>query len=200
MLIVFEGLDNCGKTTIVEKLKEYYDKQNIKAEFTREFETDVGKLIKKMAQEKELDSILKSYLFAADRQIRTRIYNEDDYKNKIILFDRYYHSAMAYRMAEGINKEWIMNLNCIFRQPDIGFYIDITPDESVKRNTNTKFNIIETPEHLSKVRDAYLSFINEENLIYVNGMRDLEDIYADVLNYIESYRNENKIKYRRMMQ
>ena len=58
MLIVFEGLDNCGKTTIVEKLKEYYDKQNIKAEFTREFETDVGKLIKKMAQEKELDSIL----------------------------------------------------------------------------------------------------------------------------------------------
>ena len=61
MLVVFEGLDNCGKTTIVEKLKNYYDQQGVPAEFTREFETDVGKLIKKMSQESQLDSILKSF-------------------------------------------------------------------------------------------------------------------------------------------
>lgn len=188
MLVVFEGLDNCGKTTIVEKLKEYYDQQNIPAEFTREFETDVGKLIKKMAQENQLDPIVKSYLFAADRQLRTRIYNEDDYQNKMIIFDRYYHSAVAYRMAEGIDKDWVLTLNSIFRKPDIGFYIDITPEESVKRNTDTKFNIISSADHLSKVRNAYLSFIKEENLIYINGMRDLESIYNDILNYIEEYR------------
>lgn len=55
-----------------------------------------------MSQESQLDSILKSYLFAADRQIRTRMYTDEDYQNKMILFDRYYHSAVAYRMAEGI--------------------------------------------------------------------------------------------------
>ncbi len=190
MLVVFEGLDNCGKTTIVEKLKQYYDQQGVLVEFTREFETNVGRLIKKMSQENQLDSILKSYLFAADRQIRTRMYTEDDYQNKMILFDRYYHSAVAYRMAEGINKEWVMNLNSVFKKPDIGFYIDITPEESVKRNTDTKFNIIATAEHLNKVRKAYLSFINEENLIYINGMRDLEDVYNEILNYIEMYRKE----------
>ena len=52
MLVVFEGLDNCGKTTIVERLKKYYDQQGIPAEFTREFETDVGKLIKKNVSRK----------------------------------------------------------------------------------------------------------------------------------------------------
>ena len=192
MLVVFEGLDNCGKTTIVEKLKNYYDHQDIPSEFTREFETDVGKLIKKMSQEKQLDSILKSYLFAADRQIRTRIYTNEDYENKMILFDRYYHSAVAYRMAEGIDKEWVMTLNSVFRKPDIGFYIDISPEESVKRNTDTKFNIVASVDHLSKVRNAYLSFIKEENLIYIDGMRDLDSIYNDVLNIIETYRvNKN---------
>lgn len=194
MLVVFEGLDNCGKTTIVEKLKDYYTEQGIIAEFTREFETDVGKLIKKMSQENQLDSILKSYLFAADRQIRTRIYSEEDYQNKIILFDRYYHSAVAYRMAEGISKEWVMSLNSVFKKPDIGFYIDITPEESVRRNTDSKFNIKASAEHLSKVRNAYLSFINDENLIYIDGMRDLESIYYDVLNYIEAFRKENDKK------
>lgn len=62
MLVVFEQLDNCGKTTIVEKLKQYYDQQGVLAEFTREFETNVGRLIKKMSQKNQLDSILKSYL------------------------------------------------------------------------------------------------------------------------------------------
>lgn len=147
-----------------------------------------------MSQESQLDSILKSYLFAADRQIRTRMYTDEDYQNKMILFDRYYHSAVAYRMAEGIDKEWVMTLNSVFKKPDIGFYIDITPEESVKRNTDTKFNIISSAEHFSKVRNAYLSFIAEENLIYIDGMRDLESIYNDVLNYIETYRREKSNK------
>lgn len=147
-----------------------------------------------MSQENQLDSILKSYLFAADRQIRTRMYTDEDYQNKMILFDRYYHSAVAYRMAEGISKEWVLTLNSVFKKPDIGFYIDITPEESVKRNIDTKFNIIAPVEHLSKVRNAYLSFLEEENLKYIDGMRDLESIYNDVINYIETYRLEQSNK------
>ena len=46
MLISFEGLDNCGKTTIVGKLKKYYDGLNILTDFTREFETNIGREIK----------------------------------------------------------------------------------------------------------------------------------------------------------
>lgn len=73
--------------------------------------------------------------------------------SKIILFDRYYQSALAYRMAENIDKNWVKNINRIFREPDMIFYIDITPQESIRRNTDTKFNIIETEEYLQKVRN-----------------------------------------------
>lgn len=73
MLISFEGLDNCGKTTIVGKLKKYYDGLNILTDFTREFETNIGREIKEMSKAGVLDPVLKTYLFAADRYIRTKI-------------------------------------------------------------------------------------------------------------------------------
>lgn len=56
-------------------------------------------------------------------------------------------------MAENIDKNWVKNINRIFREPDMIFYIDITPQESIRRNTDTKFNIIETEEYLQKVRN-----------------------------------------------
>ena len=112
------------------KLKKYYDGLNILTDFTREFETNIGREIKEMSKAGVLDPVLKTYLFAADRYIRTKIY-EEDYNSKIILFDRYYQSALAYRMAENIDKNWVKNINRIFREPDMIFYIDITPQESI---------------------------------------------------------------------
>lgn len=163
MLVIFEGLDNCGKTTLVQMIKDYYLKIGVPAEISKEFETNIGKELKTMAKEGTLDPILKAYLFAADRHIRMKNITNEDLQEKVMLFDRYVPSALAYRMAEGIDKNWINNINSIFPKADIGFFIDITPEESVKRNTDTKFNIKASPEHLAKVRKTYLSIINENN-------------------------------------
>ena len=144
-----------------------------------------------MAKAGTLDPILKAYLFAADRYIRMKTISQDDFKNKILLFDRYVPSALAYRMAENVDKNWIKNINAVFPKEDIGFFIDITPEESVRRNTDTKFNIKSTPEHLRKVRNAYLYILEENNLIYINGMQPIENIYEEIISKIEEYRKNN---------
>ena len=191
MLVIFEGLDNCGKTTLVEMIKNYYLNIGVDAEISKEFETNIGRELKQMAKEGTLDPILKAYLFATDRYIRMKNIRLEDLKNKIMLFDRYVPSALAYRMAEGVNKDWVTNINLVFPKADIGFFIDITPNESVKRNTDTKFNIKATPEHLNKVRDAYLSILEENNLIYINGMQSIDKIFNEVIQKIEEFRKKN---------
>lgn len=47
----------------------------------------------------------------------------DDFKEKIMLFDRYVPSALAYRMAEGVDKNWVANINSIFPKADLGFLL-----------------------------------------------------------------------------
>ena len=195
MLVIFEGLDNCGKTTLVQMIKAYYLKLGIDAEISKEFETNIGKKLKKMAKEGTLDLILKAYLFATDRYIRMKNIDQEDLKNKIMLFDRYVPSALAYRMAEGVDKNWVTNINSVFPKADIGFFIDITPNESVNRNTDAKFNIKATPEHLGKVRIAYLSILDENNLIYINGMQPIENIFGEVIDKIEEFRKKNERKF-----
>lgn len=190
MLVIFEGLDNCGKTTLVQMIKDYYLKIGIPAEISKEFETNIGKELKTMAKEGTLDPILKAYLFAADRHIRMKNITNEDLQERVMLFDRYVPSALAYRMTEGIDKNWITNINSVFPKADIGFFIDITPEESVKRNIDTKFNIKASPEHLAKVREAYLSIINENNLIYIDGMQPIQNIFDEVINNIEEYRKK----------
>ena len=195
MLVIFEGLDNCGKTTLVQMIKDYYLKLGIDAEISKEFETNIGKELKKMAKEGTLDPILKAYLFATDRYIRMKNIRQEDLKNKIMLFDRYVPSALAYRMAEGVDKNWVTNINSVFPKADIGFFIDISPNESVNRNTDTKFNIKAPPEHLGKVRSAYLSILDENNLIYINGMQLIENIFGEVIEKMEEFRKKNERRF-----
>ena len=42
MIVIFEGLDNCGKTTLVEMLHKYYESKGITSEVSKEFGTNIN--------------------------------------------------------------------------------------------------------------------------------------------------------------
>lgn len=185
MIIVLEGIDNAGKTSIAEKLMDYYEKKGKIAILSKELTTKVGGTIKECLKDNELSPISKAFLFAADRQIRIEKLKEKIDKDNVIIFDRYLYSAIAYREAENLSGNWVRELNKFIPKSDVCIYIDISPEESINRNTDKKFNIHYSLDKLKKIREAYLKYVNMGELILVDGMRDLDEVIDDIINILE---------------
>lgn len=188
MIIALEGIDNAGKTSIAEKLMSYFQGMGKQVIISKELTTRVGSTIKESFKNEGLSSISKTFLFAADRQIRIEQLKEELTNDKIIIFDRYIYSAVVYREAEGVDGNWVKEINRNVPQSDICIYIDITPEESLKRNTDTKFNIHYTLAHLEKVRNAYHKYVNLGEMMIIDGMRAIDDVLKDVIDVIEKGR------------
>ncbi|WP_260447788.1 dTMP kinase, partial [Listeria seeligeri] len=141
MFIILEGLDNAGKTTAAEIISEHFRNKGMSVYVSKELTTNVGIIIKELNRRGKLSSITKTFLFAADRQIRLEEFVKDSENYDIIIMDRYIYSAMAYRVAEGTDLNWVKVVNDNVKKSDLAYYIDISPEESINRNSKKKFNI-----------------------------------------------------------
>lgn len=105
--------------------------------------------------------------------------------NQLVIFDRYIYSAIAYRCAEGLDKDWIIEVNKYAPQADLKIYIDISAEESLRRQTEEKENIDYTVDYLCKVREVYLHLVNSGELVLLDGM-DCKDVVAKkIISLIE---------------
>ena len=184
MIISFEGIDNAGKTTLAIQVVDHLKDLGYNVFLSKELTTDIGQLIKSNIKQGSLSPIMKSFLFAADRQIRIENLS-NCFDNSIVIFDRYLYSAIVYRELEGIDGEWIQELNKYIPKSDLNLYIDISPEESIKRTVKSKFNINYSLDQLSKARSLYNKYVDNGELVFINGMRDYCEVYKEVITIIE---------------
>jgi len=186
MIIALEGLDNSGKTTQTELLYSALVAEGYNVVVSKELTTDVGKMLKLSFNSNPYSPIMKTLLFAADRQKRIEDFKlSGSLTNSIIIFDRYKHSAIAYRKSEGISRDWVMEVNKYVLPYDLGIYIDISPEESIRRNSDKKSNIHYTIEQLDIIRKEYLYFVALGELHKIDGTMTQSDITEQILMFIK---------------
>jgi dTMP kinase len=219
--IVLEGIDASGKTIQAEMLYKYFRKNNYPTVLTKE-PTDgiLGKIVREhLAGKIMLEPQTLALLFAADRveHVQKKISPELE-RGKIVISDRYYYSSFAYQRILNLELSWLKDINRYAIKPDLVFYIDITPEESIRRmeaegslrKHMQQREIFEKKELQKKVRDFYLSFphlekinglytnvtilkekekdlrvrylslVNEEDLIFIDGSRKIEEIQKEI--------------------
>lgn len=101
-----------------------------------------------------------------------------------LVFDRYIHSAIAYRAAEDFDSQYVRQVNAAFPRPDIGILLDISVAASLARTDPTKPPTPYATAFLERVRSEYLRLAETGELILIDAERPIADVKADVVRLV----------------
>lgn len=192
MLITFEGIDGCGKTTQIENLLDYLEKRKLKVTVFREpGGTDLSEKIRDLLLHEpvNMDFRTELLLFSAARsqliieKVVPRLRN-----GEIVILDRYYDSTVAYQGygRSSIDIDHIHFLNKLATHntvPDITFYLKITPEVASERTKNNRKDRMERAgsDFFSRVKKGYDKLAEEnKRIISIDSSRDPDTVFQDI--------------------
>lgn len=138
--ITVEGCEGVGKTTLLDKLKEYFKDSPVV--FTREpGGTAVAEKIRSVildADNAETTALTELLLYAAARAQHTEQFILPMLNaGKTVICDRYSDSTLAYQgYGRGMDKDLIRSLNSLAqcgKDADLTVFLDLSPEEGFKR-------------------------------------------------------------------
>jgi dTMP kinase len=182
MFIVFEGIDGCGKSTHARLLTEWLKKRRHEVLLTAEpTEGRIGRFIREVLSGREVvDPKTLALLFTADRYEHLQNVVEPALRGgKLVVSERYYHSTIAYQNAQGVDWNWLFDLNRHARKPDLTILLDVKPKKGVSRTRTNE--IFEEVEFLQRVRDNYLKF---PDVVKVDTSRPVQEVQSDVQDIV----------------
>ncbi|MCG2812785.1 MAG: dTMP kinase [Candidatus Aminicenantes bacterium] len=188
-LIVFEGIDGSGKTSLSRMFHAYLLENSVPAIWLREpSDSPLGEKIRGLAQDKESISVHEELeYFLEDRRwdVENNILPALR-SGKTVVLDRYYYSNACYQGARGLDMEAILALNRQFApEADLVFIIDVNVDRALARISSSRQGVaklFEKKDFLEKVRANYLKLAGT-NLVRIDGNPDLKTVMADVISH-----------------
>ena len=199
-LIVFEGIEGSGKTTLINHVSKYLKKKKISFIKIREpggnkNSEKIRKLI--LNKKNKFNPLTDLMLYLASRSENIENVIKKNYKKKIILLDRFIDSTIAYQhYGLGINKSVIVNINKILLKkirPNITFLNIVNMRNLKKRlylrknkNRYDNFKI----EFYKKVQAGFVKLSkNKNNYVVIDSNNNLVENKKKVLNMIIKFIN-----------
>lgn len=200
MFITFEGPDGCGKTSIINLLKEYY-KDNEKIVFTREpGGTKISEKIRELVlsnESSEMSDRTEALLYAASRAQHIDEFVRPNLENgKIVISDRFVLSSLAYQGGGrdlGVENVKIINdfaINGLL--PDMVFFFYVDPLTTLKRKSLSvdadRLELCGDSFH-NKVYDTYMNLLEEMKdkkfLKNIDATKELLEVFENVKNILD---------------
>ena len=138
-IIVIEGTDKAGKGTqsrlLTDALK-FSGKVCVIVDFP-DYTTPIGTEIRAFLEGKRsYPNEVKHLLLSANRWEKKREIESMMDNGTIIVLNRYYQSNLAYGISNGLNINWLLNLDKGLPKEDLVIVLDVSPKASHQRTAD----------------------------------------------------------------
>jgi dTMP kinase len=200
-LIVCEGSNGAGKTTVIKAIEEHLASKGQETVVTREpGGTSIGEKIREVIlspDTPEMHDTTELLLFAAARaqHVREKILPAIE-SGKVVISDRFDASTISFQhYARGLSLELVNQLNDIALdgfKSDITILLDLDPSIGLERihSRGGELDRLEKERipFLEKARRGYLEQAdrNPERFVVIDASQSLNKVLSDVLAVVDS--------------
>ena len=187
LLISFEGLDQSGKQTQAEALRDRLVSggRTVRLLSFPDYASPIGEEIgKALRGERDFGADVMQLLYIANRYEWKPEIARQRAAGTILICDRYLASSIAYGEAQGLDPEWLTSMQRYLPQPDATFLLDIPPEVSARRKIADRDKYERDLALLGRVRESYLRQA-AAGWIRLDADRDREAVAAEVFAAVE---------------
>jgi dTMP kinase len=189
LIIAFEGLDQSGKQTQAERVREHVTARGRECRLLSfpDYDTAIGTEISKALHgERDYDPDVMQLMYVANRYERRRDIARWMAEGVVLVCDRYLASSIAYGEAQGLDPAWLRDIQRFLPQPGLTILLDIAPETAVQRKAANRDRYERDLALLSRVRDSYRRQAADGGWLRLDGERPREAVSADVTRAVES--------------
>lgn len=189
MLIAFEGLDQSGKDTQAQDLRDRLREAGHKVRLLSfpDYGTSIGEEIARALQgEREYGPDVMQLLFVANRHERREAIERWLDGGLILLCDRYRASSVAYGEAQGLDPAWLEEIQRFLPRAHLTIFLDIAPETALGRKARDRDRYERDLAMLGRVRDSYRRQAAQADWVHLDGERSAAEVTEDVLRAVST--------------
>ena len=195
VLICVEGIDGSGKSTQIELLHSWLNSINVDTILTQWNSSDlISNTTKKAKKKNLLSGRTFSLLHAVDFADRLERTIKPALKaGFVVLADRYVYTAFARDVARNVDPKWVRNMYSFAIKPDITFYFDVSPKDSLERIcSNRQPSFYEAGMDMKLSNNPYKSYVIFQNRIVEQYKQMIDEFGLIKIDALDSIRNKQK--------
>jgi dTMP kinase len=190
LLIAFEGLDQSGKQTQAELLRDRLKADGRRARLVSfpDYGTSIGEEIARALQgEREYGPEVMQLLYVANRYERKADLQRWLEGGLILVCDRYTASSVAYGEAQGLDPAWLTDMQRFLPAAALTILLDISPATALERKAVDRDRYERDLALQARVRDSYhRQAAGSAAWVVLDGERPASTIAAEVFTVMSS--------------
>jgi len=182
-LIAFEGLDQSGKQTQAERLRDRLIAlgHDVRLVDFPDYTTHIGEEIRlALTGEREYPPEVMQLLYVANRYEWKAQLQERLAAGGFIICDRYLASSVAYGEAFGLDADWLTEMQRFLPRPSLTIMLDIAPETAVARKSVDRDRYERDLALQARVRESYTRLAARDGWLLLNGERPKDEIADEV--------------------